>query len=1135
MRRWKQSLALFLTAAMVCTLLPVSGREDRTKAETKQEAGETVNVSVEDLLIDGATANTTASMAYRGMGAVSCNNSSRLLMDYKEENPKAYWEIMNWLFHPENGAGLTHVKVELGCDLDTSSGAEPATKRTEDEPANVARGAGFMFAHDAQTINPAITVELLRWGEPGWIDRAKDANGKVTRDSVYAARYRWIKETIDAAYQQYGMKINYIGAAQNERGVSFPLISKKGEIDDEKDNVILWTIYLADALKQETAGLYDYSTIQITAADQVDTNDLLRYLVYDRDIADGNIEPEGTQAAEDKKCELAKQLRDAIAVVGIHYDLNLKKTPDDIRRIELLTKEYGKEFWHAEGSPSMTSAENGKNATNEGSDMTGAGGVLNVANRMIASYCNNSQTLYEYQPSVAAYYDGVVYFPKQIMTANTPWSGYYSIDACMPMTMHFTSFMKQGWQYIDSGCKYDGETSGHNCGETRSTYLTAADAKTGDYSTVITNDSATERTYRITVKNLAKASAALAVWETRQADEGLRFDANWLKQVATVTPADNGDGSFTYQITVKPYSMITLTTTTGQKDYATRASATAANDKTKDMVLGIPYADNFEYDSEYIKRRGGTPRYTTDLNGAFEVAEENGNHFLRQMITKDTEPTPWGGMEKYASTSLGEDRWSNYTVSVDVRFDANPKDRKKNYVELAARYNTYTTKNGYWLRLYQTGEWQVYDINGKKASSFSLPMNYVSSDVNDGIQGEIKLEEGAWNNLSLTVNGRELIAKINGEIVCAEVLDKCITASGRIGLASSYNNNDFDNLSVTPVGETIAYDTDIIDMFTDISVSNFAYDISSYYKSMIRPVTQGAVSVTRIDDLSSDITFSPEWERLDSQGYVDYGRTISTTSQKGAAMSYTFRGTGIHILGYNRYAKPSPVVSIVLDGQLVEDSYKILEADHREALLMIDGLADKEHKIEITLCNKGKLTIDAIEVLKQSSAVGSPSVSEAFYMRDYISLDLAGKKNSELNTVLFPYGREDDITYVSSNNAVSVDAKGRIKAKKAGIAKITATTASGYSKSCMVVVEQSPKSIKAKDKKITLKKGKKATLQYKLTPKIVTNDKVKFKSSNRKVAKVDKKGVVTAKKAGSCIITLTTANKKTAKVKVTVK
>ncbi len=99
---------------------------------------------------------------YNGWGAVSCNNTSRLLLDYKEEQPEAYWRMMNLLFNPLTGAGLSNVKVEMGADVNTSSGTEPATKRSAREPANVLRGAGWHFAADAKSINPDLTVEILR-------------------------------------------------------------------------------------------------------------------------------------------------------------------------------------------------------------------------------------------------------------------------------------------------------------------------------------------------------------------------------------------------------------------------------------------------------------------------------------------------------------------------------------------------------------------------------------------------------------------------------------------------------------------------------------------------------------------------------------------------------------------------------------------------------------------------------------------------------------------------------------------------------------------------------------------------------------------------------------------------------------
>ena len=116
--------------------------------------------------IDGNTTNMIEGTVYRGLGVITGNNSSRLLMDYKTENPDAYWEIMNLLFKKDYGAGLTHVKIEFGSDVNSSSGTEPSIMRSADEEADVTRGAGFMFAADALSINPDITVDLLRWGEP---------------------------------------------------------------------------------------------------------------------------------------------------------------------------------------------------------------------------------------------------------------------------------------------------------------------------------------------------------------------------------------------------------------------------------------------------------------------------------------------------------------------------------------------------------------------------------------------------------------------------------------------------------------------------------------------------------------------------------------------------------------------------------------------------------------------------------------------------------------------------------------------------------------------------------------------------------------------------------------------------------
>ena len=60
---------------------------------------------------------------------------------------------------------------------------------------------------------------------------------------------------------------------------------------------------------------------------------------------------------------------------------------------------------------------------------------------------------------------------------------------------------------------------------------------------------------------------------------------------------------------------------------------------------------------------------------------------------------------------------------------------------------------------------------------------------------------------------------------------------------------------------------------------------------------------------------------------------------------------------------------------------------------------------------------------------------------------------------------------------------------------------------------------------------------YKLSPiitPITTKDKASYKTANKKIATVSKKGVITAKKTGKTTITVK-VGKKTKKVKVTVK
>ena len=125
------------------------------------------------------------------------------------------------------------------------------------------------------------------------------------------------------------------------------------------------------------------------------------------------------------------------------------------------------------------------------------------------------------------------------------------------------------------------------------------------------------------------------------------------------------------------------------------------------------------------------------------------------------------------------------------------------------------------------------------------------------------------------------------------------------------------------------------------------------------------------------------------------------------------------------------------------------------------------------------------------------------------------------------------VTWKSSKSSVVSVKNGKLTAKKKGKAVIKAT-ADGKTAKCTVTVKAAPKKITLNAKKKTLKKGKTFQLKAKLTKNTASN-KITYKSSNKKVAKVSATGKIKALKKGRATITATTFNKQKAKIKITVK
>ncbi|MGN0688260.1 MAG: glycosyl hydrolase family 59 [Oscillospiraceae bacterium] len=799
------------------------------------------------IVIDGSTASLPENTRWKGLGMVSANNTSRLLIDYKAQHPERYQELLQHIFG-KDGIAVSHLKLEMGSDINSSSGTEPCVMRSEDEIPDVTRGAGFQLAADAKKINPELTLDMLWWSEPRWVtDSADDM----------AARYKWYKQTLIAAYETYGLKFDYVSANRNERTID-----------------PAWIVYLAHALKTESNAPYDFSAIKIVASDEESSWATAKKMLEDR------------------------SLLDSVDVIGSHYTSH---STDNVRQ---LIAEHGKEAWFSEACAPMNYAKGALRFDGNGSGLSGIGGALDIANRIITMYPEGGMTMHEFQPVVSAYYDGATYFYKQLITANEPWSGYYELDTGYYMALHFSQFFKKGWTFINSACAGDGVKGGdgHAIVDAVYSYMTACDPDSGDYSIVITNTTSESIIYEFEIKNLAAASKEVNIWETRGPNGG-EYDENYFVKTGTMIPSDD-NGYLTFQVTVDPNTIVTLSTL-----YIQRPRCISPDMTEEQRVMKLPYHDDFsyaDYGEGFLAARGGAPMYTTDQGGAFEVVGDIGRNVLMQKITEETKADEWG-YTPLPVTCLGDDRWYNYSVSCEVKLAEG--NSKSIYAGCGLRYNlSGSGQNGWRLLISADGSWEVF-----RNKSFVSGGSFVLREWNS-----LKLS-AVRNTVTVWINGT-MLAEINGD-----TLGGGSQAAGRAALYSSYHGNCFANLDIEPLGDT-----------------------DSYY-------------IHRIDCTDSEVRYTGDWLHTISGSFNNYKRT-SATGNDGACAEVSFIGTGMALLGENIQ---DGAVTVEIDGRTVAENLDIPRSDNREVFWSVSGLKRGEHTARITVAS-GTITLDSIEVMRSA-------------------------------------------------------------------------------------------------------------------------------------------------------------------------
>lgn len=161
-----------------------------------------VGASEQTIALDPKQAGRT----FEGIGAVSAGASSRLLIDYPEPERS---QVLDYLFKPDYGASLQHLKVEIGGGVNSTDGTEPTFEMVRGS-LNFTRGYEWWLMQQARARNPNILLDCLAWGAPGWI-----GNGNYYSSDMCD----YIVNFIDGAQSTYGLTFNFAGT-HNEAAVN---------------------------------------------------------------------------------------------------------------------------------------------------------------------------------------------------------------------------------------------------------------------------------------------------------------------------------------------------------------------------------------------------------------------------------------------------------------------------------------------------------------------------------------------------------------------------------------------------------------------------------------------------------------------------------------------------------------------------------------------------------------------------------------------------------------------------------------------------------------------------------------------------------------------------------------------------
>ena len=362
----------------------------------------------------------------------------------------------------------------------------------------------------------------------------------------------------------------------------------------------------------------------------------------------------------------------------------------------------------------------------EAGHMDGNSNAINIARAFNRGYQDAKLTGFIQWPLLNAVPPGLSHENYGLVTADEPWSGYFTANHDIWAFAHTTQFTAPGWHYVDVGTGFLGGDRANG------SYVTYKSSNNSDWSLVAETSTASEAQAINATVSGGLSTGTVHVWASNlnATDPG-----GWFQQQGDITPLN---GAFSY--TLRPGYLYSFTTTTGQSKGAVGTIPAA-------HTLTLPYSDSFAtMDST------NEAKYLAPMSGSFEGAPCAGGvsgTCLQQ--NTPTDPIDWNSTSPpYAI--IGDNSWTDYTVSSSVLF--------KNAGSVAGVLgrvghvagDTHDF-NGYALQLSDGGTWNIYK-NNTGGSPTSLAAGTVGT-----------IGTNTWHRVSLAMQGANLTASVDGQVV----------------------------------------------------------------------------------------------------------------------------------------------------------------------------------------------------------------------------------------------------------------------------------------------------------------------------------------------------------------------------------